>query len=52
MWRKTEDFEKITWNKQDIVCLNKEFGGLGIRIIKEFNVAPLGKWCWRLRGKR
>ncbi|MCH79554.1 cysteine-rich receptor-like protein kinase [Trifolium medium] len=26
----------------------KEFGGLGVRQLREFNVALLGKWCWRL----
>ena len=30
------------------MCLNKEFGGLGVRQLKEFNQALLGKWCWRM----
>lgn len=28
------------------VCLSKEKGGLGVRRLREFNVALLGKWCW------
>ncbi|MCI12202.1 putative non-LTR retroelement reverse transcriptase, partial [Trifolium medium] len=25
-----------------------EYGGLGVRQLREFNLALLGKWCWRL----
>jgi len=32
--------------------LNKEFGGLWVKRIKELNAALLGKWCWRLREER
>ena len=24
------------------------YGGLGVRQLKEFNIALLGKWCWRM----
>ena len=30
------------------MCLSKEEGGLGVRRMREFNVALLGKWCWRM----
>lgn len=30
------------------MCLRKEYGGLGVRQLKEFNEALLGKWCWRM----
>jgi len=29
-----------------------EVGGLGIRRIREFNTALLGKWCWRMLVER
>lgn len=38
--------KKIMWVKWDTVCLPKEKGGLGIRDIKNFNLALLGKWRW------
>jgi len=25
-----------------------EYGGLGVRRIRDFNLALLGKWCWHL----
>ncbi|GAU31357.1 hypothetical protein TSUD_19020 [Trifolium subterraneum] len=31
-----------------IVLHGIEYGGLGVRQLKERNVALLGKWCWRL----
>ncbi|MCI57861.1 putative non-LTR retroelement reverse transcriptase, partial [Trifolium medium] len=29
-------------------CLREELGGLGVRQLREFNTALLGKWCWRM----
>ena len=44
----SEDHRKISWVDWNSVCLSKEVGGLGVRRIREFNYALLGKWCWSL----
>ena len=48
LWHGKEEknnFHLIKWVK---VCISKEEGGLGIRPLKETNVALLGKWLWRI----
>lgn len=47
-----ENYRKITWIKWETICIEKEFRGLRVRRIREFNVAILGKWCWRLREEK
>ena len=42
------DHGKIIWVDWHSICRSQEVGGLGVRRIKEFNFALLGKWCWRL----
>ena len=38
------DLRKTAWVDWHSVCLPKEEGGLGVRRLREFNVALLGKW--------
>ena len=44
----SDDHKKIHWVDWNTVCRSKEVGGLGVRRIREFNLALLGRWCWRL----
>jgi len=43
-----EENRKISWIDWESICVDKEVGGLGVRRSKEFNLALLGKWCWRM----
>ena len=45
----SEDNRKIPWIAWSSICLRKKYEGLGLR---EFNLALLGKWCWRLLADR
>lgn len=42
-------FQSIKWN---IICSNKDKGGLGVRRLWEFNMALLDKWWWRLKEEQ
>ncbi|KAK2395676.1 hypothetical protein QL285_057389 [Trifolium repens] len=44
----SEDSRKVSWINWKTVCLRKEYGGLGVRQLREFSTALLGKWCLRL----
>ncbi|AES60303.1 hypothetical protein MTR_1g043390 [Medicago truncatula] len=34
------------------LSLIKDRGSLGVRRLKEFNLALIGKWCWRVLDER
>ncbi|MCH92733.1 RNA-directed DNA polymerase (Reverse transcriptase) [Trifolium medium] len=48
----SEEVKKIYWVKWDKVCRPLEEGGLGIRNLRVFNQALLGKWAWKIRSER
>jgi len=43
-----EAYDSVSCFKWKSVCLPKEKGGLGLKDIKTFNLALLGKWKWSL----
>ncbi|XP_058768582.1 uncharacterized protein LOC131642338 [Vicia villosa] len=48
LWGGSEEKRCIHWARWDTVCLPIEKGGLGVRRIKDFNLALLCKWKWRI----
>jgi hypothetical protein len=47
-WGGSEDTRKLAWIKWDTICMKRECGGLGVKRLREFNYALLGKWVWRV----
>jgi hypothetical protein len=47
-WGWSEDHRKTSRIGWKNISLCKEYRGLGVRQIREFNIALLGKWCWRI----
>ncbi|XP_028230401.1 leucine-rich repeat receptor-like kinase protein THICK TASSEL DWARF1 [Glycine soja] len=48
LWGEGSEQRKIAWVKWETICLPKQKGGLGIKDIRTFNKALLGKWRWDL----
>ncbi|GKV37516.1 hypothetical protein SLEP1_g45542 [Rubroshorea leprosula] len=51
LWGGIEGGKKINWVKWDTVCKDKELGGLGVKDLRKFNLALLGKWSGILVNK-
>ncbi|GKV00956.1 hypothetical protein SLEP1_g13565 [Rubroshorea leprosula] len=51
LWGGIEGGKKINWVKCDTVCNDKELGGLGVKDLRKFNLALLGKWWGKLVNK-
>jgi len=52
MWGWGREERKISWISWDKICKAKENDGLGVRDLRSFNVALLGKWLWRFHYKK
>jgi hypothetical protein len=52
LWGGGVESRKINWVKWDKICREKEDGGLGIKNLKAFNLALLGKWKWRIQSEK
>ncbi|GKU93946.1 hypothetical protein SLEP1_g7495 [Rubroshorea leprosula] len=48
LWGGKGDERKINWISWDRMCKKKEEGGLGVRDLRKFNLALMGKWWGRL----
>ena len=44
LWDGVSEQRRIAWVKWENVCLPKEKGGLGVKDLRKFNTALLGKW--------
>ncbi|GKV01050.1 hypothetical protein SLEP1_g13646 [Rubroshorea leprosula] len=48
LWGGAEGGKRINWVKWENVCKEKHCGGLGVKDLRKFNLALLGKWWGRL----
>ncbi|GKV26407.1 hypothetical protein SLEP1_g35721 [Rubroshorea leprosula] len=48
LWGGGGDERKINWVKWEKICKRKEEGGLGVKDLRKFNLALMGKWWGRL----
>ncbi|GKV31918.1 hypothetical protein SLEP1_g40572 [Rubroshorea leprosula] len=51
LWKEEGELRKINWVSWEMVCRQKEDGGLGVRDLKKFNLALMGKWWGHLASK-
>ncbi|RVW89271.1 putative ribonuclease H protein [Vitis vinifera] len=52
LWGDVEGRRRIHLVRWTAICKDKKYGGLGLRHLKEFNHALLGKWLWRFSLER
>lgn len=50
-WWGSGDKQKMAWLSWNQLCKPKRLGGMGFRALHSFNLALLGKQCWRIINK-
>lgn len=50
-WWGNGEKQKMAWIAWDQLCKSKRLGGMGFRDLHSFNLALLGKQCWRIITK-
>ncbi|KAJ0929069.1 putative reverse transcriptase zinc-binding domain-containing protein [Helianthus annuus] len=49
VWGKSGMGQKLRWIKWEKILKPKDFGGIGIGGIRDFNLAMISKWWWRFK---
>lgn len=52
LWEGQGEIRKFHLVNWELVCSDVKGGGLGIKSLKHFNIALLGKWLWRFLADR
>ena len=48
LWGQKQDERKMAWLSWDKMCIPKALVGMGFKLLKHFNLAPLAKQGWQL----
>ncbi|XP_026385158.1 uncharacterized protein LOC113280792 [Papaver somniferum] len=52
LWGTSTGKKKINWIAWKRACIPKKAGGLGIRNLKQTNIALIAKWTWRFSTEK
>nr|KAJ0210408.1 hypothetical protein LSAT_V11C400228290 [Lactuca sativa] len=52
LWGGSKDNRKISWVSWSKITKAREYGGLGVGLMGDLNIALICKWWWRLKMKK